>query len=147
MVQLEGMSSPGKILNVWPDKQLIEVAVSSMNLRLKGDRILAILKHKPDPTEKMFANVKVDRPETIEHKVDVHGMTVEEMTPVVEKYIDKAFLAGLRSVTIVHGHGMGILRKAVRGLLKKNPVVQHINPGMDFEGGTGVTVVQLKSSR
>ncbi|MBN2325820.1 MAG: endonuclease MutS2 [Candidatus Omnitrophica bacterium] len=147
LVQLEGISEPGKVLRVQPEKQQVEVAVSSMNLRLNGERILAILKHKPNPVDRLFTNVKVDRPETIEHKVDVHGMTVEEMTPIVEKYIDKAFLAGLKTVTIVHGHGMGVLRQAVRRLLQNNPIVKHINPGMDFEGGTGVTVVQLKSSR
>ncbi len=147
LVQLDGVSGPAKIVRVQPDKQQVELNVSSMTLRVSGERIVAVLKEKPDPVESLFSNVKVDRPETLDSKVDVHGMTVEEMTPIVEKYIDKAFLAGLQSVTIVHGHGMGVLRQAVRRLLQNNPVVKHINAGMDFEGGTGVTVVQLKSSR
>lgn len=147
LVQLEGITEPGKIVQVHAEKQVVEVTLSSMTLRVNGERIVSILKRKPDPVESLFSTVKVDRPETLESKVDVHGLTVEEMTPIVEKYIDKAFLAGHKTVTIVHGHGMGVLRQAVRRLLQNNPVVQHINPGMDFEGGTGVTVVQLKASR
>ncbi len=147
LVQIEGMSEPGKIISVQPDRKQVEISVSSMTLRMKGELIVAVLQEKPNPAEKLFSQVKVDRPDTIEHKVDIHGMTVEEMTPIIEKYIDQAFLAGVRSVTIVHGHGMGILRRTVRTMLRDNPVVRHINPGMDFEGGTGVTVVQLKSSR
>lgn len=147
LIQLDGITEPGRIVKVHAEKQEVEVTLSSMTLRVNGERIVSILKRKPDPVETLFSNVKVDRPETLESKVDVHGMTVDEMTPIVEKYIDKAFLAGHKTVTIVHGHGMGVLRQAVRRLLQNNPVVKHVNPGMDFEGGTGVTVVQLKSSR
>src|SRR5207253_5142793 len=56
-------------------------------------------------------------------EVNVIGQTVDEATEVVEKFVDRAFLAGLPRVRIVHGSGMGILRKALRQFLKSHPHV------------------------
>ena len=56
----------------------------------------------------------------------------------------RAFLAGLSRVRIVHGSGMGILRKALRAYLQKNPQVSNVTEPPQNEGGAGATVVELK---
>jgi DNA mismatch repair protein MutS2 len=77
-------------------------------------------------------------------EINVIGRNVDEATAEVEKFVDRAFLAGMPRVRIVHGSGMGILRKALRQYLKKHPHVESvIEPPMN-EGGGGATVVELR---
>jgi DNA mismatch repair protein MutS2 len=77
-------------------------------------------------------------------EINVIGQTVDSATREVEKFVDRAFLAGMPRVRIVHGSGMGILRKALRQFLQKHPHVENlIEPGQN-EGGAGATVVELR---
>ncbi|MGH9557043.1 MAG: Smr/MutS family protein, partial [Terriglobales bacterium] len=62
----------------------------------------------------------------------------------VEKFLDRAFLAGVARVRIVHGSGMGVLRKALRQYLKDHPQVASVAEPPQNEGGAGVTVVELR---
>ena len=77
-------------------------------------------------------------------EINVIGRNVDEATSAVEKFIDRAFLAGLTRVRIVHGSGMGILRKALRQYLQKHPHVATVAEPQQNEGGAGATVVELR---
>jgi DNA mismatch repair protein MutS2 len=77
-------------------------------------------------------------------EINVIGRNVDEATSEVEKFIDRAFLAGLTRVRIVHGSGMGILRKALRQYLQKHPHVATVAEPHQNEGGAGATVVELR---
>ena len=61
----------------------------------------------------------------------------------VEAYLDKACAAGLSYAIIIHGHGTGVLKKAIREYLADSPYVAKFRPGEDVEGGDGVSVVDL----
>jgi len=77
-------------------------------------------------------------------EINVIGQTVDQASDEVEKFLDRAFLAGLSRVRIVHGSGMGILRKALRQLLQKHPHVATVAEPPQNEGGAGATVVELR---
>jgi DNA mismatch repair protein MutS2 len=77
-------------------------------------------------------------------EINVIGRTVDEATSEVEKFVDRAFLAGMPRVRIVHGSGMGILRKALRQYLQKHPHVESVTEPPNNEGGGGATVVELR---
>ena len=77
-------------------------------------------------------------------EINVIGRTVDEATSEVEKFVDRAFLAGMPRVRIVHGSGMGILRKALRQYLQKHPHVESVTEPPSNEGGGGATLVELK---
>jgi DNA mismatch repair protein MutS2 len=77
-------------------------------------------------------------------EINVIGENVDEATSRVEKFVDRAFLAGLPRVRIVHGSGMGILRKALRQYLEQHPHVASVIEPPQNEGGAGATVVELK---
>jgi len=77
-------------------------------------------------------------------EINVIGQTVDEASPKVEKFVDRAFLAGLPRVRVVHGSGMGILRKALRQLLQQHPHVVSVVEAPQNEGGGGATLVELK---
>ncbi|HEU5231831.1 MAG TPA: endonuclease MutS2 [Terriglobales bacterium] len=77
-------------------------------------------------------------------EINVIGQTVDDATREVEKFVDRAFLAGMPRVRVVHGSGMGILRKALRQFLKSHPHVATVNEPPQSEGGAGATVVELR---
>ena len=72
------------------------------------------------------------------------GMRVDEATPLVDKFLDDAFLADSPSIRIVHGFGQGRLRAAVRDFLKSHPHVTSFRDGASNEGGAGATVVEMR---
>ncbi len=78
-------------------------------------------------------------------EINVIGQTVDQATSEVEKFVDRAFLAGMPRVRIVHGSGMGILRKAIRQFLQKHPHVATVAEPPQNEGGAGATVVELRT--
>ena len=72
------------------------------------------------------------------------GATVDEALSRLEKFLDDALLADSRRLRIVHGHGTGRLRDAVRAFLKEHPLVASVVAAPDNEGGQGATVIELK---
>jgi len=81
---------------------------------------------------------------TVPSEINVIGQTVDDASREVEKFVDRAFLAGLPRIRVVHGSGMGILRKALRQLLQKHPHVASVAEPPQNEGGGGATVVELR---
>jgi DNA mismatch repair protein MutS2 len=77
-------------------------------------------------------------------EINVIGEHAEEAIDRVERFLDAAVMATAARVRIVHGHGMGILKRAVQDLLKSNPHVEKFYPASQYEGGSGATIVELK---
>lgn len=72
------------------------------------------------------------------------GRTADEAQAEVERYLDQAFLAGLPRVRIVHGTGMGVLRRTLREYLRSHPHVSEVTEASQNEGGQGATLVELR---
>ena len=91
-------------------------------------------------------HVSVTSANTDEMRTEINliGRTVDEATDELEKYLDRAFLAGLPRVRVIHGHGAGILRRGVREFLKGHPHVAGIEEAPQNEGGQGATLVELR---
>jgi DNA mismatch repair protein MutS2 len=89
-------------------------------------------------------SVSVREDTNVPTEINVIGQTVDQATSEVEKFVDRAFLAGMPRVRIVHGSGMGILRKAIRQFLKEHPHVAAVAEPPQNEGGAGATVAELR---
>jgi DNA mismatch repair protein MutS2 len=134
-----------------------DVEIGSMKMRIHREDIAEVLSSsagKPQPqsspveaarsrgiTVKLQSEFSALAPPT---EINVIGRNVDEATAEVEKFVDRAFLAGMPRVRIVHGSGMGILRKALRQYLKQHPHVESVNEPPSSEGGGGATVVELR---
>ena len=79
----------------------------------------------------------------VSNRLDLRGVRVEDALDELDVYLDKASLANLSPVTIIHGHGTGALKSAVRDYLSSSPYVAKFRPGEDGEGGDGVSIVDI----
>jgi DNA mismatch repair protein MutS2 len=77
-------------------------------------------------------------------EINVIGRTADEAETEVERFLDRAFLAGLPRIRIVHGTGMGVLRRTLREYLRQHPHVTTVTEPPQNEGGQGATVVELR---
>ena len=88
--------------------------------------------------------IKMAKSFSVSPEVNLIGMTTDEAMPVLDKYLDDAYLAHLPQVRVVHGRGTGALRAAVHKHLKKLKYVKEFRLGEFGEGDTGVTIVTFK---
>ena len=77
-------------------------------------------------------------------EVNLIGQRVEAALVELDAYLDRALLAARPEVRVVHGHGTGRLRQAIRSHLRAHPAVAAVRAGADNEGGNGATVVKLR---
>jgi DNA mismatch repair protein MutS2 len=139
------------------EKDLFEVALGPIKMRVKRDECSAPPalggdsgQGKADPLaaarQQKNVHVTVTSANTDEMKMEINliGRTVDEATEELKKYLDRAFLAGLERVRVIHGHGAGVLRRGVREFLKGHPHVAGIEEAAQNEGGMGATLVELR---
>ncbi len=88
--------------------------------------------------------IKMSKSFSVSTEVNLIGMTVDEALPVMEKYLDDAYLAHMPSVRVVHGRGTGALKNAVHKRLRQLKYIKEFRLGEFGEGGTGVTIVTFK---
>ena len=140
------------------EKDIFEVALGPIKMRVKRDECSApsllgeesASNKRPDPLaaarKQKNVHVTVTSANTDEMRMEINliGRTVDEATGELEKYLDRAFLAGLPRVRIIHGHGAGILRRGVREFLRSHPHVATLTEAPQNEGGQGATLVELR---
>ena len=90
------------------------------------------------------SQIKMSKSASISTEVNLIGMTTDEALPVMEKYLDDAYLAHLQSVRVVHGRGTGALKNAVHKRLRQLKYVKEFRLGQFGEGDSGVTIVTFK---
>ena len=120
---------------------LVEAGIMKISVKAKDLRTLD--KPVKKAKEKKKREVKLNL-SNIESRVDLRGMDSEEACFRADKYLDDAYMANLGEVTIVHGKGTGVLRKAINDMLKRHPHVKRYRLGVYGEGGDGVTIAILK---
>ena len=142
-VVLDGGSTSAEVLEIEGDEAVI--ALGSMRLRtdlerltkVGGPRRQQVTVRQPAGKASDLAAVKAQR------RIDVRGQRVEEMLPVVERFVDDAVAANLDRIEILHGKGTGALRQAIRERLADLPGVADFEDAPWDEGGPGVTYVAL----
>jgi DNA mismatch repair protein MutS2 len=127
----------------------VEVRVGFMKMKVDRSRVIAV---EPEaPAQKKVptglpkgVNVSLEENDNIPREINVIGLNVDDATSRTDKFLDDAYLSNLDSVRIVHGSGMGILRKALSKFLTGHPHVEKFHIAPQNEGGGGATIVELR---
>jgi|HubBroStandDraft_6_1064221.scaffolds.fasta_scaffold00014_113 DNA mismatch repair protein MutS2 len=155
-VKLKSTGRAATVLRKLDDSHF-EVAMGAMKMKIARDDIAEVLSSALGGARPGDSPVKAARARGISvslnnenegqnapSEINVIGFNVDDATRAVEKFVDHAFLAGLPRVRVVHGSGMGILRKALRQALQQHPHVESVAEPPQNEGGGGATVVELR---
>jgi DNA mismatch repair protein MutS2 len=144
-VRLKGLREPARVRRKLSGG-LLEVDAGLMKMQVSIDDVEEVLPSSPE-TARLPKNVSYEsgpKWDVSYREINVIGQRAEEACDQVDKFLDNAAMAQVDRVRVVHGHGMGILRKAIAELLTTNPHVEKFYPASPSEGGTGATVVELK---
>ena len=151
-VKLKSTGRPARVVRKIDDNHF-EVEMGVMKMKIARDdiaEVLASAQGKAVQTPVTAARARgisvslESEGANVPTEINVIGQTVDDASREVEKFVDRAFLAGLPRVRVVHGSGMGILRKALRQLLQQHPHVASVAEPPQNEGGGGATVVELR---
>ena len=138
------LGTNGTVTALPDSKDNVEIQAGSMKMKVPLQSLR--LRNSPKKnTPQRTAVTRSDRgPSTSKTSVDLRGKNAEEALLDLDMFLDGALRAGLSEVTVVHGKGTGVLRKAVQAHLRKLPFVRSFRLGVYGEGEDGVTIVEFK---
>ena len=141
LVWIRGMDRFGEALGP-PANGEVEIRLGPLRSRIALEQVERV--QRPHPRGGARSEVVAPPPPpSVSPEIEVRGQTIDEALPLVEQYLDDAYRAGLSTARVVHGKGTGALRREIRGLLARHPLVREFASAEPFEGGEGVTVVRL----
>ena len=141
-VLVKSLKVEGEVVEI--TKNNVVVRLGKMNSNFKLDALQKLKSRKKETKKDIVPTTHTLRNEAFSPELMLLGMRSDEALHALEAYIDKALLAGVNEVRIVHGYGTGKLREVVRNCLKKHSSIKEYRDGIYGEGERGVTIVKLK---
>lgn len=137
------------IVQKGPDRSgnvMVQLGIMQMKVHISNLQYAQEPKAKKKNSKAKVSGVSrnIAKSQHISAEIDVRGQLADEAIQNIDKYLDDAHLAGLKTVMIIHGKGTGALRTAVQQMLRRNPHAESYRLGKYGEGEAGVTVVELK---
>lgn len=143
-VKVITLNQEGTVVSVDKKKKEAVVQMGIMKMTLPFKALQVAQKEKKSIVTKSTRQIISSKSGSVKSEVDLRGLNLEEAIVEVDKYLDDACVAGLETVTIIHGVGTGVLKKGLQDVLKKNKHVKSQRPGQYGEGGMGVTIVEIR---
>ncbi|MDM8529125.1 endonuclease MutS2, partial [Anaerolineales bacterium HSG24] len=143
-VFIASFNATGEVVSVQQRQAEVQMGHFRTTVPLKGLELRKRANKQPKSHQPQ--TIRLPDVESPGMELDLRGENSEEALQKMDAYLDKAYLARLPWVTIIHGHGSGVLRQAVRQALNSHALISTHRPGERGEGGAGVTVVKLAIS-
>ena len=151
LVKLKSLGRQARVDRII-DAKTYEVSMGPMKMRIDRSDVAEVETVKvvtPLEAARRRGNVTVQTATSADtdymsSEINVIGRTADEAQTEVERFLDRAFLAGLPRIRIVHGTGMGVLRRTLRDYLRSHPHVTTITEPPQNQGGQGATEVELR---
>ena len=121
-----------------------EVEVRGKRVRVPLESLEAAAPRQTPTEPESRVSIQVEPPTGPLDELNLIGCRVDEALSRAEKHLDQALMGDQRVVRFIHGHGTGQLRRAIAGFLDAHPLVQRVSPAAPEEGGSGVTIAELK---
>jgi len=142
-VKIVGLNQEGYILSIDHDSKAAQVQVGIMKVNIPVASLIPMEEQETETEKTRFASIAMSKAREISTEIDLRGLTVDEALIKTDNYLDDAKLAGMKTVTLIHGKGTGALRRGINEMLKRRPDIKSFRLGNIDEGGSGVTVVEL----
>lgn len=143
-VMVYSLNQKGNVVELSGSKEaIVQLGIMKMKVSLDDMELIAAAPASK-PVQRTAPNVKRTRDENVRSELDLRGANLEEALIEVDRFIDEAYLSNLGQIYIIHGKGTGILRTGISEYLRKHKHVKSYRLGNYGEGGTGVTVAELK---
>lgn len=142
-VRVYSLNQKGSVVELAGEEAVVQLGIMKMKVPLADLELLSSAKSAAKPVQS-GANVKRTRGESVRSELDLRGANLEEALMEVDRFLDEALLGNLGQVFIIHGKGTGVLRSGIQEFLRKHKHVKSFRIGSFGEGGTGVTVAELK---
>ena len=145
-VRLKNVREPARVRRKLSGDRL-EVEAGFLKMQVSIDDVVEVLPETGKRGSRLPQNVSYKpAPELapVHQEINVIGQRAEEARDAVDEFLDRAVMATASRVRIVHGHGMGILRKTIHELLSHHPHVARFYAAPQHEGGAGATIVEIK---
>ncbi|WP_416198155.1 MAG: endonuclease MutS2 [Sporanaerobacter sp.] len=143
-VEILSLGQYGTVLSQADADGNVNVQVGIMKVKVHISNLKRAKEEKTIQSQVSTKNIIKNKSQNIKNELDLRGETLDEALLDLDKYLDDAYLARLKEVFIIHGKGTGVLREGITGLLKSHKHVKSYRLGKYGEGGSGVTVVELK---
>lgn len=134
-VVISGPDSKGEVI--------VQAGVMKINVPLA--KLMKNTKAKKEEPKSHRNHIATEKTKNITTSIDLRGQSLDEAMYNLDKYFDDAYLAGVSQVTVIHGKGTGALREGLRGYFKKHHLIVSQRMGDVYEGGSGVTIVEIKN--
>jgi len=149
-VRLKDVRDPARVRRKIGNDR-IEVEAGFMKMQVSIDDVIEVLPEHggavttgPGKLPKGVSFRPAPELAPVHQEINVIGQRAEEARDAVDEFLDRAVMATASRVRIVHGHGMGVLKKMVADLLARHPHVAKYYPAPQQEGGAGATIAELK---
>ncbi|OGN88354.1 MAG: hypothetical protein A2158_05290 [Chloroflexi bacterium RBG_13_46_14] len=141
-VYLEGVDLHGTVTAVYEDNNEVEVQAGQLNLKVSLGSVKKV-QLESGKIKRRTATVKIPPAPLVRGELDLRGKRADEVEIALDSYLNDAALSNRNEVVIIHGIATGTVRQIVRDLLAVHPLVRNFRPGVQGEGGEGVTVVSF----
>lgn len=147
-VMINDLGDKGSVLSINKKDKTAVVQVGIMKITASADNMTLAEEEEGKKPERYTKKAAVYggglRRESVKSEVDLRGMTLEEAEMETDKFLDECAMAGLKTVSIIHGKGTGTLRSGIQNMLRRHPHVKSFRLGKYGEGENGVTIAELK---
>ncbi|WP_282937119.1 endonuclease MutS2 [Paenibacillus sp. RC67] len=144
-VLVTNLRQKGHIVEVVNDTEaMVQLGIMKMKVHLSDLELVKAASAAAKKPQQAAASLKRTRDENARMELDLRGSNLEDSIIEVDRFLDESYLANFGQVYIIHGKGTGILRTGIQEFLRKHKHVKSFRIGNYNEGGTGVTVAELK---
>ena len=143
-VYVLSLHQKGTVLELPDEEGNVLVQVGIMKVKVRIDTLKRAEEAEEEKSKISMKDIIKSKSTNIKNEIDLRGKTLDEAMLELDKYIDDVYLAGIKQAYIIHGKGTGVLREGIRSYIKKHKYIKSFRTGNYNEGGTGVTVIELK---
>lgn len=146
-VMINDLGDKGSVLSINKKDGTAVIQVGIMKITAKADNMTLVAEEEGKKHERYKKASTYGgglRRDSVKSEIDLRGMTLEEAEMETDKFLDECAMAGLNTVSIIHGKGTGTLRAGIQTMLRRHPHVKSFRLGKYGEGENGVTIAELK---